>query len=253
MTLDYEFEIFPAIDLLDGQSVRLRKGERDTAEVVHSDPLLQLRQYREAGARWVHMVNLNAAFGDKPAEHTGAGRTSEIIRSLSCERGVYIQLGGGIRSVESLQLALDSGAHRVVIGTWATTHFDEVMSMVKLDPERYVIGVDSLGGKIAVQGWTQTLNETTLNFARRLKSHGVRRVLFTEVERDGLLQGAALDATFRLAELSGLEVIASGGVRDLADVKALAQMPGVIGVVTGRALAQGTLDLGDALAFSRRV
>jgi phosphoribosylformimino-5-aminoimidazole carboxamide ribotide isomerase len=252
MTLANEFEIFPAIDLLDGKSVRLKKGVRATAEVVHADPLRQLCEYRDAGARWVHVVNLNAAFGESPSEYAGAARTLEVLRSLIRESGIFIQLGGGIRSEESLQRALDSGAHRVVIGTWATTHFDEVMSKVLLDPERYVIGVDSFGGKIAVQGWTQTSGETTLDFAKRLKCFGVRRVLFTEVERDGLLQGAALDATSQLAAASGVEVIASGGVRDLTDVRSLSQIPGVSGVVTGRALAQGTLNLRDALMFSRR-
>ncbi|MEN9529366.1 MAG: hypothetical protein RI932_1239 [Pseudomonadota bacterium] len=253
MTPVNAFEIFPAIDLLDGQSVRLKKGLRTTAEVVHADPLRQLQEYRDAGAGWVHVVNLNAAFSDDPRSHIGAARTAEIIGRLAQERGIFIQLGGGIRSAQSLQQALILGAHRVVVGTWATTHFDEVMNFVQSDPERYVIGVDSLGGRIAVHGWTQTSGETTIDLARRLKASGVRRVLFTEVERDGLLEGAALEATAQLAASSGLEVIASGGVRDINDIRALAQVGGICGVVTGRALAQGTLNLRDALIFARRL
>jgi len=252
MTPVNAFEVFPAIDLLDGESVRLKKGVRATAEVVHANPVRQLQEYREAGARWVHVVNLNAAFADKASEHVGASSTDNVLRSLTAENGICIQLGGGIRTPESLKQALDSGAHRVVIGTWATTHFDEVMCFVQSDPGRFVIGVDSLGGKIAVHGWTQTSTETTLDFAMRLKTCGVQRVLFTEVERDGLLGGAALTATAHLAAASGLEVIASGGVRDIADIEALAQCPGVSGVVTGRALAEGTLKLRDALVYARR-
>lgn len=251
MTPSNEFVIFPAIDLLDGQSVRLRKGQRATAEVVHNNPIEQLKEYREAGARWVHVVNLNAAFGDDPKVHAGASQTAELIRRLSQQTGLNIQLGGGIRSTQSLQHALELGAQRVVIGTWATTHFEDVMNEVCKDPGRFVIGVDSFAGKVAVHGWTQSSGESTLEFARRLKARGVRCVLFTEIERDGMLQGAALVSTAQLAELSGLQVIASGGVRDVHDVKALSEIPGVCGVVTGRALAERTLVLGDALLYSR--
>jgi len=251
MNFAHSFDVFPAIDLLDGQSVRLRRGARESAEIVHPDPLVQLREYRAAGARWVHVVNLNAAFGDEEKTHAGASLTLGVISTLVAENGIFIQLGGGIRSIETLKIALESGASRVVIGTWATTHFDVVMSEVRKQPSRFVIGVDSLNGLIAVHGWTKTSSETTLSFASRLKLAGAEFVLFTEVERDGMLQGAAVESSAELAAKTGLQVIASGGVRNLDDVRSLATKPGICGVVTGRALAAGTLLLSDALMCSR--
>jgi len=245
------FDIFPAIDLLDGQSVRLRKGIRQTAEVVHQNPLAQMSAYRAAGAQWVHVVNLNAAFADDPRVHQGAQKNIEILSDLTKATGLKIQLGGGLRSVEAARAALNLGIDRLVIGTWAIHSFDEVMELVREVPERFVIGVDSLAGKVAVHGWTQTSDETTFAFADRLKAAGVQRVLFTEVERDGLLQGAALEATARLASETGLQVIASGGVKDIADIRQLSLCPGVCGVVAGRSLAAGTLNLNEALAYSR--
>lgn len=251
MSFDHPFVVFPAIDLLDGQSVRLRKGARESAEVVHPDPLQQLQGYKKSGAQWVHVVNLNAAFGDDQTQHAGACKTLEVIRNLVADAGLKIQLGGGIRSLEALASALASGVDRVVIGTWATTHFDLVMSEVRKQPDRFVIGLDSLNGCVAVHGWTQSSGESTLSFASKLKGAGVKTVLFTEIERDGMLAGAAVEATAQIARESGLQVIASGGVRDLKDIRELATRPGVTGVITGRALAQGTLDLSEALACAR--
>lgn len=246
------FEIYPAIDLLDGKSVRLLQGKRQSAHVVHDNPLEQIRQYASAGARWVHVVNLNAAFGENPAEHEGARLTEHVIGQLVGCSGVKIQLGGGIRSAEAVENALALGVDRIVIGTWATADFESVMACVRQHPERFVIGVDSLGGRIAIRGWTQTTAETTIDFALRLKKAGALRVLFTEVERDGLLQGAAVEASAELAALSGLEVIASGGVAGIDDIRALSACRGVAGVVTGKALAAGYLSLSEALSIQRR-
>lgn len=245
------FDVFPAIDLLDGKSVRLRKGLRDSAEIVHENPLLQLQGYADAGARWVHIVNLNAAFGDDPAAHSGARMTRDTIGKMISTSPLKIQLGGGIRSRQSVSDNLELGVDRLVVGTWAVTDFDEVMSLVRMNPSQFVIGVDSLGGQIATQGWTQTEPVSTLEFAKKLANAGVETVLFTEIERDGMLSGAALDATARLAQGAGLSVIASGGVRDLEDIRALARVDGVSGVITGRALADGTLNLKQALTHIR--
>ncbi|MEY4066212.1 MAG: 1-(5-phosphoribosyl)-5-[(5-phosphoribosylamino)methylideneamino] imidazole-4-carboxamide isomerase [Pseudomonadota bacterium] len=246
-----EFEVFPAIDLLDGQSVRLQRGEKATAQVVHPDPVQQLEEYKAAGARWVHVVNLNAAFGETVATSSGLGKTNEMIRRLSQSRDVQIQLGGGIRSPFALHEALDAGAARVVIGTWAVRALDEVSREIARCPERCVVGVDSWNGHIAVHGWTRTEALKTLDFARRLKDAGVQRVLYTEVERDGLLGGVGLEGTAALARDSGLLVIASGGVKDLEDIRALSLQAGVCGVVTGKALAAGTLQLQEALRLAR--
>jgi phosphoribosylformimino-5-aminoimidazole carboxamide ribotide isomerase len=245
------FDIFPAIDLLDGHSVRLHQGKKESAHRVHHDPLQQIQDYADAGARWVHVVNLNAAFGDDAAVHEGARHTEAVIQQLVTQGRLKVQLGGGLRSSNALWRVMELGVERVVIGTWAVTNFDEVMEHVQSAPERFVIGVDSLEGRIAIRGWTQTTAESTLDFTRRLKASGVQRVLFTDVARDGMLQGAAIDATARLAHESGLEVIASGGVNGLDDLRALSHCRGVCGVVTGQALASQRMTLSEALAFQR--
>ncbi|MEN9825169.1 MAG: hypothetical protein RI953_914 [Pseudomonadota bacterium] len=250
-TLKSKFDIFPAIDLLDGRSVRLQRGLRESAQVVHPDPLLQVRQYAESGAKWVHVVNLNAAFGDSPEQHSGARSTEEMILKIIRESGLKVQLGGGIRSIQALESALSLGVERVVVGTWVVTDFVTVMNFVQAAPERFVLGVDSFEGRIAIRGWTQTSEETTTDFSKRLKEAGALRVLYTEVERDGMLTGAAVESSRRLALESGLEVIASGGVSGLNDVRALAGCPGVGGVVVGKALATGCLTLSEALSVQR--
>lgn len=251
MNLRAQFDVFPAIDLLDGKSVRLRKGQRESAEVVHADPVRQLQEYASAGARWAHIVNLNAAFGDDPVSHPGARRTLERIREIVSSSSMRIQLGGGIRSRTAVANALALGVSRVVIGTWAVTDFEEVMSLVRSNPSQFVIGVDSLGGRIAVHGWTHTEGLTTIEFAKKLAVAGVETVLFTEIERDGMLSGVALEATAQLGRESGLSVIASGGVRDIDDIQTLAETDNVAGVITGRALAEGTLDLKQAVTHIR--
>lgn len=251
MSLQSSFDVFPAIDLLDGKSVRLRKGKRESAEVVHADPLLQMKEYVAAGARWVHVVNLNAAFGDDPVSHSGAQCTLSILREMNRSNNIKVQLGGGIRSRDAVSEALSLGVSRIVIGTWAVTHFEDVVELIRSNPSQFVIAVDSFGGKIAVHGWTQTESWTTLDFAKKLAAEGVETILFTEIERDGMLTGAALDSTANLARESGLSVIASGGVRDLSDVRTLADTLNVSGVITGRALAEGTLDLRQAVSLNR--
>lgn len=250
-TLECEFEIFPAIDLLDGKSVRLQRGDKSTAQLVHPDPVEQLQEYKAAGARWVHVVNLNAAFGESEAMGEGIRKNTEVIRRLTAMGGVHIQLGGGLRSPLAINEALDAGVARVVIGTWAVREFQPAMREVARCPEKFVVGVDSLKGQIAVHGWTRTEAMKTIDFALRLKEAGVQRVLYTEVERDGLLGGVGLEGTIALARDSGLLVIASGGVKDLEDIRALGRQTGVCGVVTGKALAAGTLRLPEALRLAR--
>jgi phosphoribosylformimino-5-aminoimidazole carboxamide ribotide isomerase len=251
MSLQNTFDVFPAIDLLDGKSVRLKKGQRETAEVVHDNPVSQLQEYARAGARWAHIVNLNAAFGDDPAMHCGAQSSLNVIREIVSSSPVKIQMGGGIRSRDAVVDALALGVSRVVIGTWAVTDFEDVMRLVRSNPSQFVIGVDSFGGRIAVHGWTQTKEWTTLDFAKMLAAGGVETILFTEIERDGMLTGAATETTASIGRESGLAVIASGGVRNLDDIRALAESGHVSGVITGRALAEGTLDLQQALTHTR--
>ncbi len=250
------FDVFPAIDLLDGQSVRLRKGKRDTAHQVHPDPLVQVEGYLAAGARWVHIVNLNAAFGD-PEDHGGARSSLAMIRKL-IERGksekepLMLQLGGGVRSVVFAQSLFDLGVDRVVIGTWVQRDPEAVCRLARTHGDGVVVGLDALHGKLAVQGWTESHADIDLHtFATRLADGGVRRALYTQIESDGMLTGVHSEPLVQLAKKSGLHVIASGGVAGLQDVADLSKLShrGICGVVIGKALHAGHLQLRDALAY----
>jgi phosphoribosylformimino-5-aminoimidazole carboxamide ribotide isomerase len=244
------FVIFPAIDLLNGQSVRLKKGKRETAEVVAADPLEQLERYESAGATWVHVVDLNAAFGDAP-ESAGCLTNKKVIREIIQNSSLKIQLGGGIRDVESAESLLKVGVQRLVLGTWVTKNPEACINLAVRYPNNIVVGLDALGDKIAVHGWTEKSEFTVLEFGKRLHQAGVTYALYTEIERDGTLSGIDAHKAGQVHSSTGLSIIASGGARDLRDIEALSQTPGVHGVVIGKALKAGTLSLKEALLFQR--
>jgi phosphoribosylformimino-5-aminoimidazole carboxamide ribotide isomerase len=250
------FDVFPAIDLLDGQSVRLRQGRRETAHVVHGDPLEQLAWYAKAGARWVHVVNLNAAFGDSE-DAEGAAASAEILRSMVAFRSkqgleISIQVGGGVRSAESVTKLFSLGVQRVVIGTWAVHEPDAVCEMARNDASRVVVALETKGGALVTQGWTQAPSTMTPEvFGKRLFNGGVRLALCTAVENDGMMTGADPLPMVDLAQKTGLRILASGGVACAEDVRKLSQAAaqGIAGVVVGKALHSDAMRLEDALAF----
>lgn len=246
----HPFVLFPAIDLLDGRSVRLRKGARASAEVVHADPEAQLAGYAAAGARWAHIVNLNAAFGDDPGT-TGAKETEALVKRLVAQKILRLQVGGGVRTQAQAESLLALGVDRIVIGTWAVRAPEIVMSIARSAPERVVVGLDTQGDEVAVQGWTEASGLPVQDFGKRLCEGGVRHALYTQVERDGMLSGIDERAAASLARTTGLCVLASGGVRDITDIERLAQSDGVWGVIIGKALAAGTLALTDAIGYAR--
>ena len=247
----HPFVVFPAIDLLDGKSVRLQKGARGSASVVHPDPFEQLENYAAAGAQWVHLVDLNSAFNDAPS-HSGRRSTRQIVSQIVAEGKLKLQVGGGVRSRADALALLEMGVERVVIGTWAVQAPHEVCALAAEYPELIVVGLDTVDGLVAVQGWTEKSQLSVEEFGKKIFEQGVRHALYTEVERDGMLTGIDVAAAARLHAATGLLILGSGGVRDVTDIEALSQTAGIWGVITGKALAAGSLLLEDALKYERK-
>jgi phosphoribosylformimino-5-aminoimidazole carboxamide ribotide isomerase len=232
--------LYPAIDLKDGQCVRLRRGEMDQATVFNRDPADQAQRFAEAGARWLHLVDLDAAFAGRPINRNA-------VESILAGVKISCQLGGGIRDRATIEGWLTAGVARVVLGTAAVKDPALVREAGRNHPGRIAVGIDAKGGKVAVEGWAKTSDLAVLDLARRFVDVGVAAIVFTDVDRDGLKGGVNVEATAMLAAALPVPVIASGGVSGLSDLAAL-KMAGVAGVIVGRALYDGGLDLAAALA-----
>lgn len=239
--------VFPAIDLKAGQVVRLAEGDMDRATVYGDDPADQARLFAEAGAEHVHVVDLDGAFA---GEAKNASAVEAIVESFPG----YVQLGGGIRKRADVERWFDLGVARIVIGTAALTDPDFVKQAAADFPGGIVVAVDAKGGFVATQGWAETSEVSVIDMARRFEDAGVAALLFTDVGRDGLLKGCNVEATVDLARATDIPVIASGGVKSIADIHALNihAETGIEGVITGRALYDGTLDLATALALAAK-
>jgi phosphoribosylformimino-5-aminoimidazole carboxamide ribotide isomerase len=240
--------LFPAIDLKDGQCVRLIKGDMAQATVFNADPADQARQFANAGAEWLHLVDLNGAFAGKPVN---AAAVEAILKSVK----VPVQLGGGIRDLARIEDWLARGIARVILGTVALKNPALVKEACRKFPGKIAVGIDAKAGLVAVEGWAETSDVSALDLARKFEDAGVAVIIFTDIDRDGLLQGVNVDSTAQLARSISVPVIASGGVSSLADIDALLKIApatrsyggGIIGVISGRALYDGSLDLGAAL------
>jgi phosphoribosylformimino-5-aminoimidazole carboxamide ribotide isomerase len=234
--------VFPAIDLKAGQVVRLAEGDMDRATIYGDDPAAQAESFRQAGAEWLHVVDLDGAFA---GESVNGAAVASIIKRFSGK----IQLGGGIRNRVSVERWLALGVERVVIGTAALENPDLVRASAKDNPGRIVVAVDARDGMVATNGWAEVSDVSVIDLACRFEDAGVAALLFTDVGRDGLLKGCNVEATVALARAVSIPVIASGGVTDIADIHALKGHveDGVEGVITGRALYDGRLDLGWAI------
>ena len=221
--------IYPAIDLLDGQCVRLRQGNYDAVTVYHSDPLQMAAAFRAAGAQWLHVVDLEAARTGKPAH-------AELIGTIRRQTGLKIQTGGGIRNMAHLQLLLDDyGIERAVLGTAAVRDRSFTEAALRMAPERIAIGLDARDGRISIDGWTQDSGLDVLDMARQMRSLGAQTVIYTDISRDGMLQGPALEGIRRLVGIAGLSVIASGGIGSMQDIEAV-RATGAAGVIVGKAI-----------------
>ena len=238
--------LFPAIDLKDGQCVRLRQGEMAEATVFNTDPVAQALTFEEAGFEWLHVVDLNGAFAGKPVN---ADAVEAILEAVH----IPVQLGGGIRDLKTVEAWLAKGIARVIIGTAAVRDPELVKGAAKKFPGRVAVGLDARDGKVAVEGWAETSEVTALEIAQRFEDAGVAAIVFTDIARDGLLKGLNLDATIELAERISIPVIASGGFASIEDVKAMLapRAKKLAGAIAGRALYDGRLDPAAALALIR--
>lgn len=241
-------EIIPAIDLMNGQAVRLQKGDFATGAKVADDPIQTAQSFAQAGATRLHIVDLDGA-------RTGEGHNRETIRAIiRAVPGLAVQVGGGVRSMDTVHGLLEAGAARVIVGTSAAAAQNAALigEMLRTFGDRLIIGADSKNGQIAVRGWVETTGETTEDFCRRMVDLGAWRFLFTDVARDGMLEGVNVRATSDLAQAVGVPVLASGGVAGPDDITALrlVQPNGVEGVIIGKALYAGRLTLADALRIA---
>ncbi|MDZ7588263.1 MAG: 1-(5-phosphoribosyl)-5-[(5-phosphoribosylamino)methylideneamino]imidazole-4-carboxamide isomerase [Parasphingorhabdus sp.] len=239
--------VFPAIDLKAGEVVRLAEGDMDRATVYGQDPAAQALLFAQAGAGHIHVVDLDGAFA-------GAPQNAEAVEAIIAAFPGHVQLGGGIRNAETVARWFDLGVSRLVIGTAALTEPDFVKAMAAEYPGGIVVAVDARDGMVATQGWADVSNVTVIDLARRFEDAGVAALLFTDVGRDGLLKGCNIEATVDLARRVDIPVIASGGVKGLDDIHILGlhAKEGIEGVITGRALYDGRLDLATAIALAGR-
>ncbi|AOR68176.1 1-(5-phosphoribosyl)-5-[(5-phosphoribosylamino)methylideneamino]imidazole-4-carboxamide isomerase [Burkholderia stabilis] len=235
--------LIPAIDLKDGQCVRLKQGDMDQATIFSEDPAAMARKWVDLGARRLHLVDLNGAFAGKP-------RNLEAIEAILDEVGdeIPVQLGGGIRSLETIEKYLDAGLSYVIIGTAAVKDPGFLQDACTAFAGSIIVGLDAKDGKVATDGWSKLTGHEVIDLAKKFEDYGVESIVYTDIGRDGMLQGINIEATVKLAQAVGIPVIASGGLSNLADIENLCEVEeqGVEGVICGRAIYSGDLDFAAA-------
>lgn len=238
--------VIPAIDLKGGKCVRLEQGLMDRDTVYADDPAAQALLWQQKGAELLHIVDLDGAFAGEPKNR----RSIEAILSAI---QIPAQLGGGIRDIPTIEAYLSLGIGRVIIGTAAQRNPDLVREACRLFPGRIVVGIDAKNGMVAVQGWAEVTGVTAIDLARRFEGMGVAAIVYTDISRDGMMQGPNIEATRQLAESLSIPVIASGGVSRIDDIRRLCliEPSGVTGVITGKAIYSGALDLTEAIALTK--
>jgi phosphoribosylformimino-5-aminoimidazole carboxamide ribotide isomerase len=233
--------LYPAIDLKDGQCVRLLRGDMGAATIFGLNPAAQAKVFVAEGCRWLHLVDLDGAFAGAPANSAAVEAILEAVDAP-------VQLGGGIRDRATLEDWLSRGVARVILGTAAVRDPDFVRAAAGAHPGRIAVGIDARGGRVAVAGWAEETDMEAVDLARRFEDVGVAAIIYTDIERDGAMQGPNVEATAALARAVSIPVIASGGVSSLEDIAALKACGAKLdGVISGRALYEGKLDLGAAL------
>ncbi|HSJ49271.1 MAG TPA: 1-(5-phosphoribosyl)-5-[(5-phosphoribosylamino)methylideneamino]imidazole-4-carboxamide isomerase [Gammaproteobacteria bacterium] len=234
--------LIPAIDLKDGKCVRLRQGRMEDETVFADDPLEMAKKWVDAGARRLHLVDLNGAFAGKPVNAEVIHRIAEAYPDLP------IQVGGGIRDEDTVQAYLDAGVQYVIIGTKAVSAPHFVNDLCLEFPGHIIVGLDAKDGKVAIDGWSKLSHHSVIDMAQRFEEDGVEAIVYTDIGRDGMMKGVNVEATAELANAISIPVIASGGVSSLDDVRALAarEDEGIMGAIIGRALYEGSIDLAEA-------
>ncbi len=234
--------IIPAIDLKDGKCVRLRQGRMEDSTVFSDDPAAMAKRWVEAGARRLHIVDLNGA-------HAGRPINARVIETIATEfPEVPIQVGGGIRDADTIQAYLDAGVRYVIVGTKAVTAPHFVGDVCAEFPGHVIVALDAKDGKVAIDGWSKLSGHDVIDLAQRYQNDGVEAIIYTDIGRDGMMTGVNIEATTRLADAVSIPVIASGGINDLSDIRKLCAVmdAGIMGAITGRALYEGTLDFAEA-------
>ena len=238
-------KLYPAIDLRNGQVVRLTQGDYDKMTVYGTDPCAQARQFVAAGAKYLHVVDLDGA-------KDGALSNFDAVSAIIAATGMFVEVGGGIRDESRIEYYLSSGAGRVILGTAAVRDPLFLKRAVKAYGDKIAVGVDVKDGFVAVDGWTKLSDKTGYAFVRELAEEGVKTVIYTDISKDGTLSGANLDAYAKLREIAGIDVIASGGISFLSDIKALKAQK-VYGAIVGKAIYEGKLDLSECIAAAEGV
>ena len=234
--------LIPAIDLKDGKCVRLRQGRMEDETVFGEDPVAVAQRWVEAGARRLHMVDLNGAFAGEPVN-------AAVIRSVAeAFPDLPIQVGGGIRDEETVQAYLDAGVQYTIIGTKAVSAPHFVNDLCAEFPGHIIVGLDAKDGKVAIDGWSKLSHHSVIDMAQRFEDDGVEAIVFTDIGRDGMMNGVNVESTVELAQAIRIPVIASGGITTIDDIRALCKVAdeGIMGAITGRAIYEGTLDLVEA-------
>ncbi|MTD99084.1 1-(5-phosphoribosyl)-5-[(5-phosphoribosylamino)methylideneamino]imidazole-4-carboxamide isomerase [Paracoccus sp. YIM 132242] len=234
--------LYPAIDLKDGNCVRLLRGEMEAATVFGTDPAAQARAFQDAGAEWLHLVDLNGAFAGHPVN-------APAVEAILAAIDIPAQLGGGIRDMATIEGWLAKGLSRVILGTVAVEDPDLVRQAAAAFPGRIAVGIDARGGRVATRGWATETQVMATDLARQFQDAGVAAIIYTDIDRDGAMQGPNIAATEGLARAVSIPVIASGGVSSLDDLRALKDTQVIAGAISGRALYDGAIDLGQALAL----
>ncbi len=234
--------LIPAIDLKDGKCVRLRQGRMDDATVFSDDPVEVARRWVDAGARRLHIVDLNGAFAGQPVNADAIGLIAEAFPDLP------LQVGGGIRDEDTVQAYLDIGVNFVIIGTKAVSAPHFINDLCMEFPGHIIVGLDAKDGKVAIDGWSKLSHHNVQELAQRFERDGVAAIVYTDIGRDGMMNGVNVEATLELARSVTIPIIASGGVSSMADIKALRAVEGegIMGAIIGRALYEGTIDLAEA-------
>ncbi len=237
--------LIPAIDLKEGHCVRLRQGRMEDNTIFSEDPVAVARKWVEAGAKRLHMVDLDGAFAGKPVN-------AEVIHQI-CQTfpDLDVQIGGGIRTIDTVEAYLAAGVEYVIIGTQAVKKPEFVTELCVEFPGHVIVGIDAKDGMVAVQGWAEESDHSAEHLALKFEDQGVSAIVYTDISRDGMMQGVNVEATRLMAEAVSIPVIASGGVTNIDDIKHLNKVKdsGIEGVIIGRALYEGTIDLGEAQAF----
>ncbi|MFT5665020.1 MAG: phosphoribosylformimino-5-aminoimidazole carboxamide ribotide isomerase [Gammaproteobacteria bacterium] len=237
--------LIPAIDLKQGQCVRLRQGRMEDSTVFSDDPAAMASQWVAQGCKRLHLVDLDGAFEGKPVN-------ADVIKAISAAHpDLPIQIGGGIRTIESARAYIEAGVSYVIIGTQAVRDPDFVTELCAAFPGKVIVGIDAKDGMVAVQGWAESSDQSAQNLAKKFEDQGVSSIVYTDISRDGMMQGVNVEATSQLASAINIPVIASGGVTDMNDIIRLneAKYSGIEGVIIGRALYEGTISLEQAQLY----